>query len=407
MAISFPGSKSNGQKFTSGNKSWTWNGSSWKGATSSGGDAVTLGGISESSFLRSDADDITSGKLTIDSTGQLYVRYNNSDSYRAGLDWNVFQLGNNGQNKLVAGKNTVGGYFQFYVNNTSDVVGGSATNGTASMTLAANGKVGIGTTDPKTYLDVSSNSTQLRLHRPDGAGDDWRMYSWGDGLNIFPQTASTVWFGRDGATTDVALYNGRLAVNHTGAPPAAYAIYANGSIWAKAGAGDGGGVRIHSNSGINVSGNVMSFHTGQTDGFTFNGNSNGADGNNQLVVIKSDGNVGIGDSTPSYKLDVAGDIRATGDVITNSDARLKSDVRTISNPRQLIAGLSGKLYTKDDKENQLGFIAQQVEEILPQLVHTANDEMGTKSVNYQGVIALLVEAVKDLQQQVDELKGNK
>lgn len=43
----------------------------------------------------------------------------------------------------------------------------------------------------------------------------------------------------------------------------------------------------------------MSFHTGQTNGFSFNGNSDGADNNNQLVVIRGDGKVGIGTSTPS------------------------------------------------------------------------------------------------------------
>jgi len=150
-----------------------------------------------------------------------------------------------------------------------------------------------------------------------------------------------------------------------------------------------------------------------TNGNSGPGNIWGNSGNpNEFVFVGSDNtkwtvNGNNGNTWQSGTLTTVGDITSGGDVITNSDARLKSDVRTISNPRQLIAGLSGKLYTKDDKENQLGFIAQQVEEVLPQLVHTANDEMGTKSVNYQGVIALLVEAVKDLQQQVDELKGNK
>lgn len=167
---------------------------------------------------------------------------------------------------------------------------GSAWN--ANGAWDKDGKLGIGTTSPTTKLHIVDNSTQLRINRADGADDTWEFYSWNDGLNIFPvDAASTVWFGRDGQNTDVSLYNGRLAVNHTGAPPSAYAIYANGSIWAKAGAGDSGGLRLHTNSGINVSANVMSFHTGQTDGFKFNNNSDGADDNNTIVRITPAGNL--------------------------------------------------------------------------------------------------------------------
>ena len=64
MAISFPGSPSTGQKFTHGNKSWTWNGNSWIGTTTAGSDAATLGGISASSFLRSDASNTASGSYS-------------------------------------------------------------------------------------------------------------------------------------------------------------------------------------------------------------------------------------------------------------------------------------------------------------------------------------------------------
>jgi|TARA_B110000908_G_scaffold91002_1_gene108048 hypothetical protein len=65
MAISFPGSKSNGQKFTHGNKSWTWNGASWKGTTSNGADATTLGSLTSTQFLRSDASDTFTGNLSL------------------------------------------------------------------------------------------------------------------------------------------------------------------------------------------------------------------------------------------------------------------------------------------------------------------------------------------------------
>ena len=64
MAISFPGSKSNGQKFTHQNKSWTWDGNSWKGGVSSGSDAGTLDSLNSTQFLRSDATDTVTGQIT-------------------------------------------------------------------------------------------------------------------------------------------------------------------------------------------------------------------------------------------------------------------------------------------------------------------------------------------------------
>jgi hypothetical protein len=199
MAISFPGSKSNGQKFTHGNKSWTWNGASWKGSTSTGGDATSLGGTSASSFLRSDADDMTSGKLTIDSTGQLYVRYNNSNLYRAGLDWNVLQLGNNGQNKVVAGHNATGGYFRFYVNNTSDVAGGTPPNGISAMTIAASGNLDIGGSAGSMKLNVNGD-----IYLGDNSATTNGLYGGG---NVVVSSDNDVLIIGDGNTSSPSASN--------------------------------------------------------------------------------------------------------------------------------------------------------------------------------------------------------
>lgn len=122
------------------------------------------------------------------------------------------------------------------------------------------------------------------------------------------------------------------------------------------------------------------------------------------------GNLGVGTTTPSAKLDVAGDIRATG-MITPSDARFKKDIYPLQNSLQKILALKGFTYnwrTDEftdkgfDNNQQIGFIAQQVEQVLPQLVHTGTD--GYKGVDYLKLIPVMVEAIKEQQKQIDELK---
>jgi hypothetical protein len=103
-------------------------------------------------------------------------------------------------------------------------------------------------------------------------------------------------------------------------------------------------------------------------------------------------------------LTATGNITASGDVITNSDERLKSNIRPIDNALELVSQLEGKMYTKDNRDNQIGLIAQQVERVLPQLVHSGPDEMAIKSVNYQNIVALLIEAIKEQQVQITQLQ---
>ncbi len=100
-----------------------------------------------------------------------------------------------------------------------------------------------------------------------------------------------------------------------------------------------------------------------------------------------------------------GNITAAGDITSNSDVRLKSNIIGIKDALAKVLKLNGKQYTMNGKDNQIGLLAQEVEEVLPQMVHTANDDMGTKAINYQNMVALLVEAVKELQQEIKGLKG--
>ena len=88
----------------------------------------------------------------------------------------------------------------------------------------------------------------------------------------------------------------------------------------------------------------------------------------------------------------------------SSDARLKENVRPITGALTLVQQLEGVLFNRiGQTAEEIGVIAQQVEKIVPQLVHT--DDKGMKSVAYANAVALLIEAVKDQQIQIEELKG--
>lgn len=114
-----------------------------------------------------------------------------------------------------------------------------------------------------------------------------------------------------------------------------------------------------------------------------------------------------GSQTIAFTIASSG-ITAAGNVTAFSDVRLKHDIKTIEGGLEIVEKLRGVTYkrkdTEKDKEN-IGVIAQEVEEILPQIVNTANDEMGTKSVDYGKITSVLIEAVKELSARVKELEG--
>ena len=105
--------------------------------------------------------------------------------------------------------------------------------------------------------------------------------------------------------------------------------------------------------------------------------------------------------TTTHGVVVTGIVTAT-DVDSTSDIRLKTNIQTIEDPLAKVIQIEGVSFNwKEDNRPALGVIADQVQEILPELVH-GNDP---KTVNYNGLIGLLIEAVKEQQIQIDELKS--
>ena len=168
-------------------------------------------------------------------------------------------------------------------------------------------------------------------------------------------------------------------------------------------------------------------------------------GNNPLTVISSNGSIGIGDTSPLALLTVGdGDlfqvdetgaiIAATGittsgtvtlNSLTNcasglqtnssgevscisSDQNLKQNISTLSNSLNLVTSLRGVSYNWLDTnsygtQTEYGLIAQEVEQVVPQLVFSMGN--GYKGVKYQQLTGLIVEAIKEQQNQINNLKS--
>ena len=95
------------------------------------------------------------------------------------------------------------------------------------------------------------------------------------------------------------------------------------------------------------------------------------------------------------------------DFNTTSDVNLKKDIEIISNANEILKQINGVNFTWIETDKPaLGVIAQEVEKVLPQLVAERSDT-GTKSVCYNGLIGVLIEAVKDLTKRVEELEKAK
>jgi hypothetical protein len=123
------------------------------------------------------------------------------------------------------------------------------------------------------------------------------------------------------------------------------------------------------------------------------------------MVIDYDGSVGIGTTSPGYRVHVVGDIAYTGDVYALSDSRVKENITPLRNAVEKVSSLCGIYFNKKGEpasKREVGVTAQNVEAVLPEAVSEGDD--GYKSVAYSKLTALLIEAVKEQQKQLESLQ---
>jgi|TARA_R110002126_G_scaffold156527_1_gene303963 hypothetical protein len=118
-----------------------------------------------------------------------------------------------------------------------------------------------------------------------------------------------------------------------------------------------------------------------------------------MIFQGNDGGVAI--TALTLDMSAAGAATFNNDVTAFSDERLKTEIKTIENGLEKVLQMRGVTFKRDGVDGT-GVIAQEIQKILPQVVH---DKQEYLSVAYGNMVGVLIEAVKDLQGQIDKLKG--
>ena len=296
---------------------------------------------------------------------------------------------------------TTNGTFSWYQGKSDN------SSGQTVMAIDSNGNVGIGTTSPSGKLEIDQNynagSPSLYLNQP--------VATWGT-TSLFQ---SYRFIQTNSAATDGnfrAFHVGAGGVGIGYATPPAYgssdALYVNGRVGIGTTAPAGtlqvvGTIRTGAGPTDATNATIAMYNDGTGASIeAFQGND--ATVKRNLWLNAYGGNVGIGTATPSEKLNVSGNILASGNITAYSDIKLKTNITTIDNALDKVSRMRGVMFTrKDTGAKGTGVIAQEMQEVLPEVVQDGE----TLSVAYGNIVGVLIEAIKELKAEIEQLKGNK
>lgn len=126
------------------------------------------------------------------------------------------------------------------------------------------------------------------------------------------------------------------------------------------------------------------------------------------IMLEASGRMAIRNNPgTAYEALAVGSLFSSGDVTAFSDIRVKTDIQLIFNSLAKVQQIRGVTYARSDIDEgglrHTGVIAQEVEEVIPEAVHT--DTEGMKSVAYGNLVGLLIEAIKELNTELSHMKA--
>ena len=246
--------------------------------------------------------------------------------------------------------------------------GSVGVSGTGAISLSTNGDITAYRSGGTTGV-IFLNSAQNRYLYWDGT----KYYLNGAGLNV---NGSDVLNTSDSFTiTNTRNYRSQGSVNSGGQSGTLVAYGDNGAI------------------GTNHA--TMSFH--RPGSYAIN---MGLDNDNVFRIG------GWSAAANRFQMDMSGNLTMAGNVTAYSDERLKTNIQTIENALDKVMRMRGVSYERiDNGEKNVGVIAQEIKEVLPEVVLEREGEDQFMSVSYGNIVGVLIEAIKELKAEIEVLKG--
>jgi hypothetical protein len=298
-----------------------------------------------------------------------------------------------------------------YAETNGTGAGGYFTSASGAALITGTGNVGIGNSTPHAPLQFSNSAVNRKIVLFETADNDHQYYGLGNNSSVFryqvdATSANHIFYAATSASTSNELMRitggGNVGIN---SPTPIHKIEAIGVGTVSGGTAGFKGSQWYSH-----------FSYGTAEHTYIRGGKDAA--NVYINDVATLGNVGIGVGAPTEKLHVFGNLRVSGTICNTSgtiaacsDIRYKKNFSKIENPLDKVLTLNGLHYdwrvdefkeNNFSKDRQIGFIAQEIEKIFPEMVFT--DEKGYKSVDYARLTPVLVEAIKELKMMNDELK---